>query len=198
MNLLHHFTIYYFLGISAGVNYDTDTPIQDEEQAAEEAASNNLRVSRYLGLGYNIFRGNPLSINLDPGLKRNSFKPVKILRSFSKPNASCPDLTHCLNSHEPEVLETTIYARNIQDYQKGILDLVHVYGRVTVRQQFITIATQWITKYWFGQGQILYTTIHTWILTYFGHSELIDTPLRERKRKIYSLTWVSVILRCSL
>ena len=31
-----------------------------------------------------------------------------------------------------------------------------------------------------------------------GHSEIIDTPLRQRKRTIYSSNWDSIILRCSL
>ena len=35
-------------------------------------------------------------------------------------------------------------------------------------------------------------------LDHGGHSEIIDTPLPERKRKIYSSTWDSIILKCSL
>ncbi|OQV21954.1 hypothetical protein BV898_04165 [Hypsibius exemplaris] len=112
----------------------SDAPQNNHD--AEDATSNNIRVSRYLGLGYDIFSGNPLASGIDPGLKRNSLKPIKILRSTSLPNATCPERTECLQAHAPEILENTVLIRTIHDYQKSLRSRLRISGRVTSNSSF--------------------------------------------------------------
>lgn len=89
-------------------------------------------VAKYLGLGYDITRANPFSTDMDPGLKRNSLKPAKLLKTFfDRPDSSCPKLTQCVHLEKQE-MKHEIYMKSFEDYQRGVTQHLHINGRSTV------------------------------------------------------------------
>ncbi|GAU88839.1 hypothetical protein RvY_01464 [Ramazzottius varieornatus] len=104
-----------------------------ESSSADQASINSATVGigRHLGHGYDILYGDPFSVTLDSGLKRNSLLPPKVIQISSERNATCPNLSQCFHRSpdQLEVVEITVNEKDHDDAQSAALEHITLYGR---------------------------------------------------------------------